>query len=118
MSRSVGLSDPGGNGGQGWIRTSEGVSQWIYSPPRLATPEPTQKLRGLLLYPRFRAVQAILRSGPGLAARLDFDGFDRDVLERIVVRVGGLRTDFVEHVHALDDVREDGVFSIEFRHRF
>ena len=32
--------------GQGWIRTSEGVSQWIYSPPRLATPEPTRLLIG------------------------------------------------------------------------
>ena len=31
------------SGGQGWIRTSEGVSQWIYSPPRLATPEPTRR---------------------------------------------------------------------------
>ena len=32
----------GGNYGQGWIRTSEGVSQQIYSLPRLATPEPTR----------------------------------------------------------------------------
>ena len=29
-------------GGQGWIRTTEGVSQQIYSLPRLAAPEPTQ----------------------------------------------------------------------------
>jgi hypothetical protein len=29
------------NGGQDWIRTSEGVSQRIYSPPRLATSVPT-----------------------------------------------------------------------------
>ena len=28
--------------GQDWIRTSEGVSQRIYSPPRLATSVPTQ----------------------------------------------------------------------------
>ncbi len=27
----------GEGGGQNWIRTSEGVSQRIYSPPRLAT---------------------------------------------------------------------------------
>ena len=29
------------DGGQDWIRTSEGVSQRIYSPPRLATSVPT-----------------------------------------------------------------------------
>ena len=28
--------------GQDRIRTCEGVSQWIYSPPRLATSVPTQ----------------------------------------------------------------------------
>lgn len=28
--------------GQDWIRTSEGVSQRIYSPPRLATSVPTR----------------------------------------------------------------------------
>ena len=32
----------GGGGGQDWIRTSEGVSQRIYSPPRLATSVPTR----------------------------------------------------------------------------
>ncbi len=31
--------------GQGWIRTSEGVSQRIYSPPRLATSVPTRRTR-------------------------------------------------------------------------
>ena len=31
-----------GKNGQGWIRTSEGVSQRIYSPPRLATSVPTR----------------------------------------------------------------------------
>jgi hypothetical protein len=31
-------------GGPGWIRTSEGVSQQIYSLPRLATSVPTQIL--------------------------------------------------------------------------
>ena len=35
------LSGLEGNG-QDWIRTSEGVSQRIYSPPRLATSVPTQ----------------------------------------------------------------------------
>src|SRR5439155_11129420 len=30
-------------GGQVWIRTTEGVSQRIYSPPRLATSLPAQK---------------------------------------------------------------------------
>src|SRR3954453_8949432 len=30
--------------GQGWIRTSEGVSQRIYSPPRLATSVPTRRV--------------------------------------------------------------------------
>lgn len=29
------------DGGQGWIRTSEGICQQIYSLPRLAAPEPT-----------------------------------------------------------------------------
>ena len=31
--------------GQEWIRTTEGVSQRIYSPPRLATSVPTRILR-------------------------------------------------------------------------
>jgi hypothetical protein len=30
--------------GQEWIRTTEGVSQRIYSPPRLATSVPTRRL--------------------------------------------------------------------------
>ena len=32
------------NHGQEWIRTTEGVSQRIYSPPRLATSVPTRRL--------------------------------------------------------------------------
>ncbi len=36
----------GGDGGQSWIRTSEGVSQRIYSPPRLATSVSTHPLWG------------------------------------------------------------------------
>jgi hypothetical protein len=42
-SRSDGLPKPSllGKFGQGWIRTSEGVSQQIYSLPRLATSVPT-----------------------------------------------------------------------------
>src|SRR5271156_5301782 len=32
--------------GQDWIRTSEGVSQRIYSPPRLATSVPTRFCEG------------------------------------------------------------------------
>ena len=35
----------GEGGGQNWIRTSEGVSQRIYSPPRLATSVSTLFLR-------------------------------------------------------------------------
>ena len=35
-------------GGPGWIRTSEGVSQQIYSLPRLATSVPTQVRIALL----------------------------------------------------------------------
>lgn len=31
-----------GGGGQGWVRTIVGVSQWIYSPPRLTAPAPTR----------------------------------------------------------------------------
>jgi hypothetical protein len=34
--------------GQDWIRTSEGVSQRIYSPPRLATSVPTREKGGAL----------------------------------------------------------------------
>lgn len=46
---------PGGDrrkgGGQEWIRTTEGVSQRIYSPPRLATSVPTHSLKkGGVLY--------------------------------------------------------------------
>ena len=32
-----------GKNGQEWIRTTEGVSQRIYSPPRLATSVPTRR---------------------------------------------------------------------------
>jgi hypothetical protein len=39
------VSRPGGENGQDWIRTSEGVSQRIYSPPRLATSVPTRSPR-------------------------------------------------------------------------
>ncbi len=35
-----------GHGGQDWIRTSEGVCQRIYSPPRLATSVPTHESAG------------------------------------------------------------------------
>ena len=38
----------GEDGGQDWIRTSEGVSQRIYSPPRLATSVPTREKGGAL----------------------------------------------------------------------
>ena len=40
--------------GQSWIRTSEGVSQRIYSPPRLATSVSTQEKKGGVLYARAR----------------------------------------------------------------
>ena len=36
--------------GQEWIRTTEGVSQRIYSPPRLATSVPTR----ILLHPKMK----------------------------------------------------------------
>src|SRR4051812_23176299 len=39
------LPTPGRSGGQSWIRTSEGVSQRIYSPPRLATSVSTLSLK-------------------------------------------------------------------------
>src|ERR1700722_102612 len=35
-----------GDNGQEWIRTTEGVSQRIYSPPRLATSVPTRFCEG------------------------------------------------------------------------
>ena len=38
---------PSGDGGQEWIRTTEGVSQRIYSPPRLATSVPTRFREGV-----------------------------------------------------------------------
>ena len=46
-SASGGLLRQRGSG-QDWIRTSEGVSQRIYSPPRLATSVPTREKGGAL----------------------------------------------------------------------
>ena len=45
--RTAHATAPLGKYGQGWIRTSEGVSQQIYSLPRLATSVPTRLARGI-----------------------------------------------------------------------
>src|SRR5205823_5657132 len=53
-----------------------------------------------------------------LSARLNFDRFDRDAIERIVVRVSGLRADFVERFHSLDHMRKNGVVAVQIRYWF
>src|SRR5436189_4170179 len=67
--------------GQNWIRTSEGVSQRIYSPPRLATSVSTLS-RGVggytylaILTQGFRWNISVLRAFPGENERLQMVPF-------------------------------------------
>jgi hypothetical protein len=75
-------------GGQGWIRTSEGVSQWIYSPPRLATPEPTHKSRRDSENPR----EPFSLLSPWKNCKWDFQ---RKPIKSLAQLRGSIRTDLI-----------------------
>src|SRR4030095_6658873 len=117
--------------GQNWIRTSEGVSQRIYSPPRLATSVSALSLVGSRVIRRPRTTARGLskelppapaglcrRCGSGLrrsgqlAPVHDLHGAHDDALDRVVVVIGGTRAQRVEHVESPQDIAENRVLPV------